>query len=174
MIIGYDARLIGTRRTGTVTMQQNLMDKLVENDEHRWILFGNRELIGEYQKKYPNVKVIHVSLKIKPIWEQFILPYYLRREKVDLFYSTKNFTVPFLYRAKTIATILDIIPFKFPDLYLRNKLRNIYNNILLKHSLKAKAIVTISNFSKQDILEIEERENIHVIPLGPNRIFENS
>ncbi|KGR90033.1 hypothetical protein CD30_13730 [Ureibacillus massiliensis 4400831 = CIP 108448 = CCUG 49529] len=168
MIIGYDARLIGTKRTGTVTMQQKLLEKLIVDNAHRWILFGDRDTIGKYEETHANVKVIHVSMKIKPIWEQFILPYHIFNEKIDLFYSTKNFTVPFVYRHRTIATILDLIPFHFPENYLKNKLRFIYHHVLLKNALKARAVVTISEFSRNDVLAIKHIENIHVIPLGPN------
>lgn len=174
MIIGYDARMIGHKRTGTVTMQENLLERLIKFKEHKWVLFGDKITLKKYEDYYPNVQVIHVTIKVNSLWEQFLLPFYLFHEKVDVFFSTKNYTVPFFYRHKTLCTILDIIPFKYPDVYIEGKIRKLYYDLLLYISNKSKAIVTISNFSKEDIKSRIKMNDINVIPLGPNQIFEKT
>lgn len=171
MIIGYDARLIKENRTGTSTMQEYLLNHLVKEYENcQFFIFGKIDSLRKYEQ-YPNVEVVNVKEKKSQLWEQVVLPFYILSKKIDIFYSAKNLTVPLLYKHKTICTILDLIPYHFPQIYFKSKLKKIYYMILLKLSSRAKAIVTISLFSVEDIKKVcSNTTYVYKIPLGVERV----
>jgi glycosyltransferase involved in cell wall biosynthesis len=78
----------------------------------------------------------------------------------------------------TIISVLDLIPLKFPDLYQKGVggIRYKFARFLERKAiLSAKAIITISEASKKDIIEIMEipEERIHVTYLGVDDSFFN-
>lgn len=168
MIIGYDARLINKKRTGTATMQEQILYQIIQCQEHKFIIFGNIPDLEKY-KIFENVELVQVNMKKNQLWEQCILPIYMFFKKIDVFYSAKNITVPFLYKHKTLCSILDLIPYHYPHVYLDGRLKKLYYKLLLKLASKAKSIVTISNYSMEDIKRyIPNAQTVFKIPLGAN------
>ena len=92
-------------------------------------------------------------------------------EKIDLFFAPDHH-IPRLNHTPVIATIMDAYPLIHPELVSRRLRR--FKNFAFKHASHwADHIITISEYSKQDIgryFDIPE-ERISVIPLGVNRQF---
>jgi alpha-1,3-rhamnosyl/mannosyltransferase len=87
-------------------------------------------------------------------------------EQFDVFHATDHH-IPKLRGVPVVATIMDAIPFIHPE-WVSQRLRWAKNVAFRKASHWAEHIITISEFSKRDIIEefgISER-NITVIPLG--------
>lgn len=94
------------------------------------------------------------------------------QNSVDLFHAT-DYYIPTFRRIPVIATVMDTIPLSHPE-WISQSVMNKIKIFLWKSSIeKSDHIITISNFSKQEILKytnINEKD-ISVIPLGINPLF---
>lgn len=91
---------------------------------------------------------------------------------VDLVHSTDQF-IP-ICNKPMIATVMDVIPLSHPH-FLKSKSRYIKSFIWKKLTQRCDQIITISEFSKQEIIKYLDfsPERINVIPLGVDqRYFE--
>lgn len=92
-------------------------------------------------------------LKPKRLWTYFALPatLFLRAKKFDLIFSPTHY-IPRFSPIKRVATIFDLSFLHFPDMFTKKDLWQLKN--WTKFSVEnADHIITISNFSKQDIIE---------------------
>lgn len=92
-------------------------------------------------------------LKPKLLWTQIALPLALYREKVkpDICFSPTHY-IPRFSPVKRIVTIFDLSFLHFPQMFKRSDLWQLTN--WTKFSIQnCDHIITISNFSKQDIIE---------------------
>jgi glycosyltransferase involved in cell wall biosynthesis len=161
MRVGIDARFaLRAPIRGIGTYSLHLINNLVTStSEVEFLLYIDRENHGNTLPSGPNVFVRRLTPSIYPVWEQLSLPLALKRDKVDIFHSLGN-TAPFLLpnSIKLIATIHDVI-------YLKSgwripRLRNLYQwaggiyraLIVPKIARRAECLVTISEFSRRDIL----------------------
>ncbi len=91
-------------------------------------------------------------LKPKRLWTQITLPFYLytTKFKPDLIFSPTHY-IPRFSPVKRIATIFDLSFLHFPESFLKKDLWQLTN--WTKFSIQnADHIITISNFSKADII----------------------
>jgi len=91
-------------------------------------------------------------------------------EKVDLIHSTDQF-IP-ISNKPLLATVMDVIPLSHPQ-FLRSKSRHIKSYLWKKLTQRADRIITISDFSKSEIIEhlgFSDQE-IDVIPLGVDKRY---
>lgn len=92
-------------------------------------------------------------------------------KEIDLFFAPDHH-IPKLNHTPVVATIMDAYPLIYPKLVSR-KLRR-FKNMAFKHASQwADHIITISEYSKQDIAQYFDipEEKISVVPLGVNRAF---
>lgn len=104
------------------------------------------------------------------LWEQVELPRFLRRAGHPLLINLVN-TAPILYH-NTVATLLDLSFLRHPEWFSR-RFQLYYRFLVPLVARRAKAIVTISEFSRQEIshlLDIPEKR-IHVVYCAASRIF---
>jgi glycosyltransferase involved in cell wall biosynthesis len=93
-------------------------------------------------------------------------------EKVDLVHSTDQF-IP-ICNKPLLATVMDVIPLSHPQ-FLKSQSRHLKSFLWKKLTQRADRIITISDFSKQEIIKHLgfSPEQIDVIPLGVDqRYFE--
>lgn len=91
--------------------------------------------------------------KPNKLWTRIALPLalYTTRQKPDLFFSPTHY-IPRFSPVKTIVTIFDLSFIHFPEMFKKQDLWQLKN--WTKFSiLNSNHIVTISNFSKKDIME---------------------
>ena len=88
------------------------------------------------------------------------------RRDVDLFHATDHH-IPRIAGVPTVATVMDMIPMLHPE-WIKNDLRSLKNWLFNTAIRKADHIITISEFSKQDMVEHLKiaPERISVTPLG--------
>ena len=156
MKIAIDARSANLN-VGLGRLSYNLISEILKNDrENSYILFTDSE--DPFPDiKYTNIKKINRNkARKRGAYYQFIyIPYILKKEKADIFFSTDNLIVPMFFKGKIIATIQDLIPLVIKD-YSKNKIKSLRYKIKL-NLLKFKnpeRIMTISNFSKEEIKKI--------------------
>ncbi len=94
-------------------------------------------------------------LKPKRLWTQIALPLYLytSKTKPDLFFSPTHYLPRFVpSEVRKVVTIFDLSFLHFPEMFTKSDLWKLKN--WTKLSMKtADHIITISNFSKQGIIE---------------------
>lgn len=138
------------------------LKKLHTASNTRGIGVYTRELVASLQKKFPKDKFIPTSHAVGDLGADLIhFPYF------DPFFLTLNFS----RNIKTVVTIHDLIPLRFPERFpsgIRGRLKWLVQKYLVS---KVDMIITDSNASKQDIERIIgiDSKKIAVIPLGPNK-----
>lgn len=117
-----------------------------------------------------NVKPVVVSPPARDpilwkIWFDYRLPQILKKEKADLFFSPDGY-LSLNTNVPTLLTIHDLAYLHYPE-QVPNRVHKYYKKYTPKYLQKAHAIVTVSNFVKQDIQshfkEIDENK-IHAVP----------
>ena len=167
MKIAIDARSANSN-TGIGRFSYNLIQEILKNDrENSYIILTNNQ--DSFPKiKYDNVKKIILNRKpqsqLTMFWEIFILPIYLWKEKVDVFFSPDNLIIPWFFKIKVITTIHDLIPLVLKE-YRKGFKKSLKYRMrigMLKIKNPAK-IMTVSNFSKKEIQNI--------LNISENKIF---
>jgi glycosyltransferase involved in cell wall biosynthesis len=120
----------------------------------------------------------HIQFQIlKTSWISWLgqleLLWYLRRIKPDLFHSP-SFIVPFLSSVPLVTTIHDLNHVVLSENY--SIFHRLYYSVLLARKIKrAKAVITVSQFSQQEIINFfhTPREHVRVIHNGISENFQN-
>jgi len=104
----------------------------------------------------------------KRMWTQFALPanLFLKKDKPDIFFSPAHYA-PRFSPVPTVVSIMDLAFFHFPDYFTKKDLTQLHS--WTKYSVqKAKAIITISEATKDDIIKLYgiDGTKVHVIYPG--------
>lgn len=83
------------------------------------------------------------------IWEQFELPYYLRRQGKPFLLNLCN-TAPMLYKNKMV-TIHDLAFMEEPEWFVK-KFRYYYNFLIPRIAHQSKKVITVSDFSRSQLI----------------------
>ncbi len=160
MRIGIDARFYGSVGKGLGRYTQKLIEGLEAFDtDNEYFIFLGRENFGEYIPKHPRFKKVLARYPWYGFSEQFLFPFLLLRYRLDLVHFP-HFNVPFWYPKKFIVTIHDLILLHYPT--LRNTTRpallyiikfRAYRLIIASAIRRARHIITVSQFTEQDIAE---------------------
>ncbi len=157
MRIGVDARFYSEQGHGRYL--RNLIAELAKIDnENEYIIFLREKDYTKFQLPNSNFKKVLAEVRWYTLREQTILLKIFLDAKLDLLH-VPHFNVPIFYTRPFIVTIHDLTITHFPSirsttlpLYLW-KIKRIGYHISLRLSLmRAKHIIAVSNFTKQDIL----------------------
>jgi glycosyltransferase involved in cell wall biosynthesis len=125
---------------------------------------------------YTNVTTVRSFLPQKifsPIWNNFILPRYLKKEKIDLLFSVNQILPLFKVKGcKYISVVNDVI-YKADPNFLPFTYRK-YLQFFAYFSIKiSDLILTISEYSKQDILKHYkvDADKVRVVLQSANKDF---
>lgn len=169
--------------TGIGIYVKNLLKNIGDiNKKDTFFVFTTINNYKDFKFDFKNFVYIIIPFNfknkfLKLILEQFFLPFYLIKYKIDILFSPSIFH-PLFYKLPQIVVVHDVI-------FLKNNkkinFKNFYFYILLK-SLKNKNIITVSNFSKNDILNFYKSNipYIHVVYNGlpeipfVNKKFDNN
>lgn len=151
----------------------------------RSAIFYNGSGIGNYSSEIINtmlkinkedyIKVFSSNTnfnKFSSFWEFSNSPIKLDN-KYDVFFNPHNgIGLPNRNFKKIVTTLHDIIPSKLPDTVSESYLK-VYNENIYKILEKSHSIITVSNFSKSDIIKtFNVNENkIFVTYLSPSKIY---
>ncbi|HCB23032.1 hypothetical protein A3B42_02310 [Candidatus Daviesbacteria bacterium RIFCSPLOWO2_01_FULL_38_10] len=148
-IDGYEANVI--QRLGSSQVAFELIRHFEKIDkENDYIILLPAPPLGDLPKERQGWK--YKVLKPKRLWTRIALPLalYTATKKPDLIFSPTHY-IPRFSPVKRIATIFDLSFLHFPEMFIKKDLWQLKN--WTKFSAEnADHIITISNFSKQDII----------------------
>ena len=176
MNIGINARhLIKGKLEGIGGYSLQILKRLVVlMPNHQFFLFHDRET--EFLINEKNV----INLVLSPparhpylfkIWFNFIIPKAFKKHSIDLFFSPDGF-ISLNTNIDQIGVIHDLNFEHHPE-DLPKIVVNYYKKYMPLFAEKAKQIITVSNFSKKDIINKYDihPEKLHVIYNGANENF---
>ena len=156
MNIGIDARILERKMTGIGRYLNSLLKEIpVVDKENNYFLFTYENLRIE-NTFYINITTGKSFIPQKlfaPIWINLIIPKFLKKNKIDLFFSINQLTP--LRKSSTTKYILvlhDVI-YKVDKTFHPFIYRKYLQFFTYFSIRKSDLIITVSNYSKQDILK---------------------
>ncbi len=160
MRIGIDARFYGGEQSkGLGRYTQKLIQYLAQIDQaNEYFIFLQEEQYQSWSLPQTNFHPVKAPSRGYPVQEQLLMPWKIRKTKVDLMHFP-HFNVPIFYRGKFLVTIHDLVISHFPTqrattlapwLYRIKQLA--YKIVIRQAAKKAIKIITVSQYSKKDII----------------------
>jgi len=161
--IGIDARFYGPANKGLGRYTQEVVDNIVKlvlekKDKNKYVIFLTKDNFEEFKCQNKQFKKVLTNVRWYTIAEQILMPYYIWKEKLDLIHFT-HFNIPVFTPTKFVITIHDLILTKFPTIRSSTlspiiyKIKNLcYKIVILLAIHRAKKIITVSKFTRDDIL----------------------
>lgn len=137
-------------------------------DDSYWLLVPPGALMSPALP--PNVQVKEVSLRVpggrrleKFLWEQRVFPHAAEQMGAELLHIP-YFATPLSQPLPTVVTIHDMIPFRMP-LYMTSAAVRAYHALVSRASRRAARILTVSEYSRQEIQELlgVPKERVQVV-----------
>jgi len=172
MLIGIDAsRANKLHKTGTEWYSYHLIQELkkLNTDSDQFILYSKEKLQGDLGELQENWKSKILRWPPKKLWTQLRLSWEMLVHKPDVLFVPAH-TIPVIHPKNTITTLHDVGFERYPEIYSKKELA--YHRFSARFALKhAKRIITPSNFSKQEMIDIYETnsDKISVIYNGYDR-----
>ncbi len=176
MNIGIDARLLERKITGIGRSLNLLLNEIPKVDKNNKYFLFSYGVIDVDKSFYTNITTVKIKLPQKlfsPIWNNFILPSYLKNNNIDILFSI-NQILPLVKveGCKYISVVHDVIykadPNFLPTIY------RIYLQFFAYFSIKiSDLIITVSEYSKEDILRYYnvDQKKIKVILQSASKDF---
>lgn len=181
--IGIDARFYGPIGKGLGRYTQEIVDGLLKVDQkNKYVIFLRQENFFDFKTDNPRVKKVLAPVQWYSLFEQLAMPYFIWREKIDLMHFP-HFNVPVFCPTKFVVTIHDLILVRYPTARattlgpITYRIKNIgYRLVIWLAAKRAKCIITVSNFTKQDIIDLFKvrPEKILVTYEGVSKNFEKN
>lgn len=171
--IAIDMTSTQKNKTGIGRYIKNLVEALHEIDSiNEYFLFIHDDDLDGFTISHNNFTIVPVNSKIlrktylRIIWEQLVLPFRLKKLKIDLLHSP-NFTTAYFSNLKKVVSFHDLTYFFLPEMHTPLK-RELFKLYIRLSSVFSDAIVTISENSKEDIRRIlpKSYNKTYVSPLG--------
>lgn len=161
--IGVDARFYGPVGKGLGRYTQEIVDNTIalfkEDSNINFVVFLSPENFSEFSCDGFKVKKVLIKARWYTLMEQLEIPYQMWREKITLMHFP-HFNVPIFSPSSFVVTIHDLILTKFPThrastlhplvYWLKDKA---YRLVISSAVRRAKKIITVSNFTKNDLIE---------------------
>lgn len=178
MRVGVNSRLLLKDKLegiGYFTLKN--LERLTKNHpECEFVLFFDRP----YDKEFvfaDNVTPVVIPLPTRHpmlwhIYFEILLPIYIRLYKIDVFFSTEGY-IPTRGKTPKLCTIHDI-NFEHDKTYIGNRVYQRYMEYFTPRFAKsANAVLTVSNFSKQDLVTTYslEENKIFVVESSANEEY---
>lgn len=156
--IGLNGRFLVAQRTGVQRSAYQLFRTVIElGKQFNFVLFtGDSELYApEWQR--PNVQLVTSPLSQRTVfrnhvWEQIELPRLAKQHNVEILHSPANLA-PLAFKGKSIVNIHDLC-FLVQPAWFSFSFRMIYRWLVPQIAHNSSLVVTNSNYSKNDILEL--------------------
>lgn len=174
MKVCIDSRSINLHEgTGIGTYTKNLISEMINIDEcNLFTLIWTGKIDKSFLKN--NTELILCSGKHGSFFEKEYIPNLIKNNDLELYHIPQNgIGYPFDYNINTVVTIHDLIPYIMPETvgsgYLKRFLKD-----MPKIIENSKSILTVSEYSKKDILKFFKgypEDKIFVTPLSANNEF---
>jgi len=162
MKIGIDARYALSKNRRGIGNYIYALINYYQFTDNRFILYADKNadqlLIDALNRDNIIIKIINAPNFA--LWEHIALPLAAKQDGVDLLHCPANMAPVFFKPCPIITTIHDVIEFRrdqFGDtkLSLRHRLSRLYRmGVLPRVACVSDAIITVSQFSKRDIVNV--------------------
>ncbi|MFH0891293.1 MAG: glycosyltransferase family 1 protein [Candidatus Falkowbacteria bacterium] len=157
--IGIDARFYGPTGKGLGRYTKEIVDRVLAADDiNEYVVFLYKENFSEFTAVGPRIRKVLVKARWYSFSEQIIMPWLIRREKLDLMHFP-HFNVPLVCPAKFVVTIHDLILTRHPTQRATTlnpifyKIKYFVYKVIIKSAIKrARKIIAVSQFTKNDII----------------------
>ena len=175
MRIGVDVSIANQdKKTGVAWYSYYLIEAIKKleagNNDHQYFLYTDQPLKGELAKLPANFKEIYLPWNHRFGWAQFALSKELKNNPPDVLFVPGRI-LPRNTPLRTITTIHDVGFLEYPEYYsLTDRLKQLF---ALKRAIKKSSqIITVSNYTKDKLLELS-KTLAEVVPLAhdPNIYF---
>jgi glycosyltransferase involved in cell wall biosynthesis len=177
MKIAIDARYAEDKLTGIGQYIEKLSLALDKNKHEVFLFYSRNPKVAICGKR---ISKVVLPCKNRYLFEQFLLPLYLKKENFDLYHAAGNIGVPFFCPVPVVLTVHDIIPLVYSNYFVFSRFPLISKTSFLVRTLislhRAKVIITDSKFTKDCIIKkfLITRDKIKVIPLAVDPINTNN
>jgi glycosyltransferase involved in cell wall biosynthesis len=175
MKIGIDGRAAKWYRgTGIGTYTHQLISSLnsVDSNNNYLIFLPENSSLGNLKPNF-NIESVKPSL-MENFWDEVSVPNILDNSNMDLYHVPQNGVgLSENINCLKAITLHDIIPLRMPET-VSDKYLRIFNNELPKLLQDCEGIITVSEFSKQDISREFKfpKDKIYVTPLAAEGIYQ--
>lgn len=169
MKIGIDGNPLTTPfPCGTKSYAQNLLKNLAKIDKkNEYVIFATKKVEVPNQKNFKLVKLPNFFPILK---KQLFIPYFVKKEKIDIFHNLEPYGSVFLNHPKIITTVHDLrlnTTYPFLSKYFLNRLYcELASKIIFR---KTKEFITDSTTVKAELskfLKNKADSKIKVIPIS--------
>ena len=180
--IGFDfTYIMDSSPTGIKKHGEEILEGLIQenNGDYQFVIFVDKDMESEYKSKFPTCKVIPVKFYLKNVrfvkrinMLKITKTIAMKRAKCDLIiYPYTNIYTAIIAKQNKIVSILDVIPLD----EIKDRKSKEYDKVkkdIIKLMNKFKVVVTISEYSKKRLLEInpEYKGEVVVIPCSVKRL----
>ena len=162
---------------GMITYIHNLLyqfGKIAPND--RFYIFTREQILPHFKFQYSNFIYLPMPIKMRSIFKRVIFEQtkfgsILDKHKINILFNPTP-SGPQLWKGKQITAIHDCAYDRFPEEAI-TKFHRIYYKIIFPLTIRnSKRIITVSNFSKKELMEVYNvnPHKIRVIYEGPPRL----
>jgi len=158
MTIGIDARLYAQAGIGRYTRELIQHLELIDT-KNNYVIFLYKDSFDLYQPQNPHFKKVLVKSRWYTLSEQIFFPLVLYRYRLDLVHFL-HFSIPILYNRPFVVTIHDLLLLKFPTTHASTRhplffwIKYLgYKFVIRVAIMSAKQIITVSYYSKNEILK---------------------
>lgn len=166
--IGIDGRMLGWGGVGRYT--KGLIEGLQSLDtEHRFFIICNSGHC--FDNLAPNFKIKVIDQPVFSNMANLSLSRLLNSLDIDVFHSP-HFIYPWFLKGRGIATVHDLIPYRFPKtMFLKDRLK--FKAAVRLTLRKANHVIAVSGSTKKDIVELlgHKDSKISIIYEGIDRDF---
>ncbi|MBU1166852.1 glycosyltransferase family 4 protein [Patescibacteria group bacterium] len=160
MRIGIDARFFGPFGKGLGRYTQKLITSLEKIDQrNEYFIFLRKENFEAFKPQGKNFNKVLADYRWYTLKEQIMMPKLLKKYRLDLVHFP-HFNVPVFYFGSFVVTIHDLIITHFPTKKattlgpLLYKIKQWGYKVVISWAVRrAKKIITVSEFSKNELLE---------------------
>lgn len=175
--IGLDAHLLNLsgnyRSAGINWYIYHLLQNLVPSPDLRYTVFLSepraRAQFDQLNSASSRLPTRHPIIRI--FWEQFIQPFALRKERIDLYHGLA-FAGPLAISIPWLVTVYDLSFVRYPQLF--NAANRIYLTWAVRQSARrANRLIAISTSTKRDLVEMfsAREEQVVVVYCGADPRF---
>jgi glycosyltransferase involved in cell wall biosynthesis len=139
---------------GIGTYIRNLVLNLAQIDQdNRYFLISKENTSGDLEPLPANFSLIHDRSYDSSVWNDVVLPYTLRQNKVDILH-TPHYHAPRFLSCKSIITIHDCVHILFPN-YASSRAAYDQARKMTRRAIKRSChILTVSEATQRDLMRI--------------------
>lgn len=147
-----DARMVDNNLHGIARYTYEIINKLNNNQVNLFLLVNDLKLAQQIFGEKQNIKLIKMRSKFLSLFEQIELPWIINRFNGDVIFHTPSFVCSPFINKPIIMTIHDLNHIALPQYY--SKFHVVYYNLIVRTcAKKARKILTVSYFSKNEIVK---------------------